>query len=265
MTASALYRGVVVHERFRPRRHRLRYRVFWLLLDLEEIDGLDRRLRLFSRGRFNLMSFHDRDHGDQSGRPLRAQVEAMLAQAGVDLHGGPIRLLAMPRLLGFVFNPISVYYGFTPEGALAGMVYEVTSTFGVRHSYVIAVSPEDAARGRIRQEERKALYVSPFMDMAMEYGFRGRAPGEGVNLTVNGSDAEGPLITATLNGRRAPLTDGAVLKTALAFPLMTLKVVAAIHWEALKLWLKGVPLTRQPAPPARAVTAQALAPPSAAE
>lgn len=147
---SALYRGRVMHRRLRPKIHELNYRVFWLLLDLSEIDDVDGRLRLFSRNRFNLLSFHDKDYGDGSGG-LRPQVDAWMAQAGIDLAGGPVRLLTMPRVLGYVFNPISIYYCHRPDGRLAAMVYEVTSTFGIRHAYVIPIPIEDQAAGAIRQ------------------------------------------------------------------------------------------------------------------
>jgi len=240
--ASALYAGGVVHQRLRPRRHRLERRVFWLLLDLDELDGLGRRLRLFSRNRRNLFAFFDRDHGDGSGRPLRAQVEARLAAIGVDLAGGAIRLLTMPRVLGYVFNPISVYYCHAPDGRLAAVSYEVSSTFGERHFYDLAVL-DGGGDESFRQSCAKALYVSPFLEMEMRYRFRGRAPGERVGLTVGCDDARGPMLTASLWGERRPLADGALARAALAFPLMTLKVVAAIHWEALLLWFKGVPVT----------------------
>lgn len=255
---SALYRGEVTHRRTRPRTHRLRYRVFWLLLDLDEIDALDRRLRLFSRNRFNLIAFHDRDHGDGSG-DLRARIESLLAAAGIQTRGGPVRLLTMPRLLGYAFNPISLYYCRHADGRLMAMVYEVTSTFGVRHAYVVPLPPEDQAAGRIRQGAAKALYVSPFMGMEMDYAFRGHAPGERLALTVDGLDAQGLLITATMQGERRPLTDRALLAAAAAMPLMTLKVTAAIHWEALRLWLKGVRLTRRPPPARDPVTLQRAA------
>ncbi|WP_313105319.1 DUF1365 family protein [Brevundimonas sp.] len=248
--ASALYRGEVMHRRLRPRAHRLHYRVFWLLLDLTEIDELDRRMRFFSRNRFNLLSVHDRDHGDGSGAPLRPQIEDFLVRAGIDIGDGPIRLLTMPRVLGYVFNPISLYYCHHPDGRLAAMVYEVTSTFGVRHAYVIPVPREDQAAGVIRQGAAKALYVSPFMGMEMDYAFRGHAPGAHLDLTIDGVDAEGVLITAAMSAERRPLDDSTLGAAVLALPLMTLKVMAAIHWEALKLWIKGVRLTRQP-PPAR--------------
>ena len=246
--ASALYRGAVMHLRRRPKPHRLSYRVFWLLLDLAEIDDLDRRLRLFSRGRSNLLSFHDRDHGDGSGEALRSQVEALLDRAEIDIGRGAIRLLTMPRVLGYVFNPISLYYCHMTDGRLAAVVYEVTSTFGVRHAYVIPVLEEDQRAGIIRQGAAKALHVSPFLGMEMDYEFRGRAPGERLELTITGLDVEGPLITAVMRGDRRPLQDRNLLSAALAVPLLTVKVIAAIHWEALKLWLKGVPLAVQPPP-----------------
>jgi DUF1365 family protein len=240
--ASALYAGGVVHQRLRPRRHRLQRRIFWLLLDLEEIDRLDRRLKLFSRNRRNLFAFFDRDHGDGSGRPLRVQVEARLAAIGVDIAGGAVRLLTMPRVLGYVFNPISVYYCHAADGRLAALSYEVSSTFGERRWYDLAIAP-GPNDGAFRQSCAKTLYVSPFMEMEMRYRFRGGAPGQRVGLTVGCDDARGPLLTASLWGERRPLTDRALAGAALAFPLMTLKVVAAIHWEAFLLWLKGVPVT----------------------
>ncbi|WP_374516994.1 DUF1365 domain-containing protein, partial [Brevundimonas sp.] len=245
---SALYSGDVVHTRLRPRRHRLRYRVFWLLLDLAELDAIDRRLRLFSRNRLNLLAFHDRDHGDGSGRPLRGQIVDLLAREGVDIGAGAIRLLTMPRVLGYVFNPISLYYCCRPDGQLAAMVYEVTSTFGERHAYVLPVPDADAAEDRIRQRAEKRLYVSPFMTMGMRYGFRGKAPADILTLLIDGFDEEGLLIATAMRGRRRALTDRTILATAFSIPLLTLKVTAGIHWEALRLWLKGVPLTSRVLP-----------------
>lgn len=254
--ASALYRGRVMHRRTRPKAHMLTYRVFWLLLDLAEIDRLDQRVRLFSRNRFNLLSFHDRDHGDGSGAALRPQIETWLARSGVDIAGGPIRLLTMPRVLGYVFNPISLFYCHHADGRLSAVVYEVTSTFGVRHAYVIPVLAEDQTQGLIRQRAAKALHVSPFMGMEMDYEFRGHAPGERLDLTIDGLDVEGVLITASVAAQRRPLDDRTILGAVAAMPFLTLKVVAAIHWEALKLWLKGVGLRPAPRPAREPLTLQ---------
>ena len=250
MMASALYPGLVTHARTRPRRHRLAYRVYTVLLDLDEVPELHRRLRLFSAGRFNLMSFHAADHGDGSATPLRAQIEARLAAAGI-VGGGAIRVLCYPRVLGLVFNPLSTFFCHRPDGGLAAILYEVNNTFGERHSYLI---PVEEGGGVVRQSCAKAFYVSPFMDMAMTYDFTVRPPGADVAVTVRGSDAEGTLITASFSGTRRELGDGAILATFLRHPLLAAKVVGGIHWEALKMVLKGLRLRPRPAPPVEAVT-----------
>jgi len=250
---SALYSGQVMHHRLRPREHTLRYRVFWMLLDLDELDQMSRSLRFFSRNRSNLMGFHDADHGDGSETPLRVQATRLLERRGVDIGSGAIRLLTMPRVLGYVFNPISLYYCHRPDGALAAMIYEVTSTFRERRAYVLPVAPEDGRVGRIDQATGKGLYVSPFMDMDMRYAFKGSVPDDRLDLAIDGLDSQGLLIATAMRGRRRALSDRAVLAAMAAMPLLTIKVVAAIHWEALKLWLKGVPLTRKP--PAEAIRA----------
>lgn len=245
-TASCLYTGTVMHRRLKPHAHRLNYRVFWCLFDLDELPYLPSRLRLFSLEGFNLFGFRNADHGDGSVRPLRAQVEAHLATAGIDLDGGAIRLLCMPRLLGFVFNPISVYYCYDRAGALKALLYQVHNTFGQRHSYLIKV---DAKPGEpLEQHCLKTFYVSPFMDMDIAYRFRVQAPDKHVALVIESSDAQGPVLIASLAGERKALTDAALLRAFVSFPLMTLKVVAGIHWEALKLWIKGMRL--RPRPPA---------------
>jgi len=245
-TASCLYTGTVMHRRFKPRAHRLNYRVFWCLFDLDELPYLPSRLRFFSLKSFNLFGFRNSDHGDSSNRPLRAQVESHLATAGIDLGGGAIRLLCMPCLLGFVFNPISVYYCYDRCGALKALLYQVHNTFGQRHSYLI---PVDRKPGEpLEQRCLKAFYVSPFMEMDIEYRFRVQPPDKHVALVIEGSDAQGPVLIASLAGERQALTDAALLRAFLSFPLMTLKVVAGIHWEALKLWIKGMRL--RPRPPA---------------
>ncbi len=165
--ASGLYLGQVGHSRTRPAKHSLRYSVFMLLLDLDEAAALAKGLRWFSLGRFNLTSFNARDHGDGSNLPLRTQVERRLDDAGLGIDGGPIRLLCLPRVLGYVFNPISVYFCYHPDGALHAILYEVSSTFGERHSYLIAAQPGDD--GDIRQSVEKRLHVSPFMEMDLRF------------------------------------------------------------------------------------------------
>ena len=253
MTASGLYPGVVTHTRLKPRRHALAYRIFMLLLDLDELDALDRDLKLFSLTRFNLIAFDPRRHGDGSATPLKAQVEAQLAAAGL-AHGGPIRLMAMPAILGGGFNPISVFYCHRPDGALSAILYEVNNTFGERHSYLIPA--EDAPV--VKQACDKGFYVSPFMDMDLSYAFRVRPPagvaGEQVQVLVDVDDAEGRVLATGFTATRRELTDRNLVHAWLTHPWMTLGVVAAIHWEALFIWLKGEPIRRRPAKPKWAVT-----------
>jgi DUF1365 family protein len=250
--ASSLYVGTVMHRRYKPHQHRLRYRVFWMLLDLDELGALGERLWLFSAGRANLFSFHDRDHGNGTAESLRVQIGRLLTDAGIATDGGPVRLLCMPRVFGYAFNPLSVYFCHHSSGELAAILYEVNNTFGERHSYLIPVKP--ASGGLIEQHCAKELYVSPFMPMEMTYDFRIAPPGQAVSVTVRGSDGDGLMIAAALTGRRTALTDANLLKLTLAIPLVTLKVTAGIHWEALKMWLKRFRLVPRPRPPVHAVT-----------
>jgi DUF1365 family protein len=251
MTAgSAIYFGTVVHRRLRPRAHRLSYRVFSLLLDLDELPALGRRLRLFSYNRFNLLSFQDKDHGAGTG-PLRPHVEAQLTKLGIEPDGGPIRLLCSPRMFGYAFNPLSVYFCHRRDGRLAAILYEVNNTFGERHTYAIAVT---GAEPMVRQSCAKHFYVSPFIGMAATYDFRILPPGRRVAVTVCERDADGDLLHASLTGERAELGDRHLLRALLAYPLLTLKVIVAIHWHALRLFLKGVVVHPHPQPPEHKVT-----------
>lgn len=244
--ASALYAGTVAHRRLRPKPHRLRYRIFSLLLDIDEIPALCGRSRLLSHRRFNLFSFDERDHADGSGASLRDWAERHLKHAGIDVEGGQILLLAMPRVLGYGFNPISVWFCYRRSGRLAALLDQVHNTFGERHTYLIPT--DGSSEPEISQTCEKALHVSPFMTMNMRYEFRVHPPDETISLAIRGGDADGALIVACFAARRRELTDAVLLRAFLGTPLLTLKVIGAIHWEALRLWLKGVRL--QPRPPA---------------
>ena len=239
---SAIYRGLVVHERHRPRQHRLRYRVFSMLLDLDELPEMNRRLRGFGYNRTRVFSFYDKDHGPRTGRPLRPWVEEKLAAKGIDLEGGRVLVLCYPRLFGYVFNPLTVYYCHHSDGRLTAVIYEVSNTFDERHCYVIPV--RTAGTSLPEHECDKAFYVSPFLPMNCRYSFKGCRPHERASFIINQADREGPLLTASLTGRRGPLSDANLLRCFLAFPLMTFKVIAGIHWEALRLWRKRIPVYR---------------------
>jgi DUF1365 family protein len=250
---SALYHGAVVHRRTRPKRHKLRYSVFNILFDLDELPALSRQLRFLSHNRFNLFSFYDHDHGDSGATlPLREQVEAILNRFGMDISGGPIRLLCMPRVLGYVFNPISVYFCHRPSGELAAILYEVSNTFGERHNYLIPTSGNTETV--VAQAADKRFHVSPFLPLNLRYRFRIAPPAANACVSVHVHDEHGLLVAASFSAQRMELTNGALLKTFIMFPLLTLKVVAGIHWEALKLWLKGVKVWTKPEPPRERVT-----------
>jgi uncharacterized protein len=252
--ASALYVGRVMHQRLRPKRHRLAYRVFSLLLDLDELPALAGRLRFFSLNRFNLFSLHERDYGAGAGG-LRAHVERQLRVAGLPA-GGAIRLLTMPRILGYAFNPISVYFCDDANGELRALLYEVNSTFGERHSYLIEVDAAERGAPLLHQRCAKRLHVSPFLAMDMRYEFSVAPPSAAradFSLGVSAHDADGAVLNARLDAMRRPLADAALLRVFLTHPLLTLKVIAAIHWEALRLWLKGVRLQPRPAAAPQAV------------
>lgn len=245
--SASIYWGQVMHARLKPVGHRFTYRVANLLIDLDRLDEAGRLSRFFSVGRRNLMSFHPGDHAPHHSGPLRAAVDAMLASAG--LTADRVLLLCYPRIVGFVFNPISVYYCFR-QGALVALIYEVRNTFGEFHSYVAPVRADQINEAGIRQSCAKQLYVSPFMDMDLRYHFRLRVPGRDLTFRILETSGTTPIFAATFHAERQPLDSRQILRVFFALPMMTLKIVAAIHWEALRLWLKGMRLRDRPAPPA---------------
>jgi uncharacterized protein len=240
--AATLYIGEVMHARLKPMGHRFSYRVMSLLIDLDRLAEADRQSPLFGVNRAALYSFHEADHGARDGSPLRAYAQRCAAEHGVDLTGGRVLLLCCPRLLGYTFNPRSVYFCYRASGELALLIYEVRNTFGEIHSYILPVKPGEISRAGVRQQQDKLFYVSPFIEMAMCYHFRVRPPGEWVQLRILETDRDGPLLAATFSGRRRALRTGQLWRAFLALPLVTLKIMAAIHWEALRLWLKGARL-----------------------
>jgi DUF1365 family protein len=240
--AAALYLGDVMHARLKPIGHRFSYRVMSLLIDLDRLAEADQQSPLFGVNRAALYSFHEADHGARDRSSLRAYVQRCAAERGIDLTGGRVLLLCYPRLLGYTFNPLSVYFGYRADGELALLIYEVRNTFGEIHPYILPVTSGEISDAGVRQQQDKQFYVSPFIEMAMRYHFRVRPPDARVQLRILETDSEGPLLAATFNGSRRALSTIQLLRAFFAFPLVTLKIMAAIHWEALRLWLKGARL-----------------------
>src|ERR1700759_5416381 len=180
--AAALYVGDVVHARLKPVGHRFSYRVMSLLIDLDRLEVADRQTPLFGVNRRALYSFHEADHGDRDGSSLRLYAQRCAAEHGIDLTGGRVLLLCYPRLFGYTFNPLSVYFCHRADGSLALLIYEVRNTFGEIHPYVLPVRANEISPAGVRQEQEKLFYVSPFVEMAMRYRFRIVPPAERVKL-----------------------------------------------------------------------------------
>lgn len=245
MPRNAIYLTTVTHKRLRPVRHALRYRVFNLLVEVDALAQLDRASRVFGYNRRRLLSIRDKDHGPGDGTPIALHARRLAEQGGVRI--GRIMMLCYPRLLGYVFNPLTVYYCFDRDGALAVTIYEVSNTFGERHSYVMP-APKDGETSRTP----KRFFVSPFNRVRGRYSFHAPVPGETLGLGVALQDSEGPLLKAYVAGARRDFSDRNLLRAFARLPFMTFKVIAAIHWEALKLRLKGLRLVKRPRPPVEA-------------
>ena len=247
--AACLYDGHVTHARLRPVAHRFRYRVFSLLIDLDRLQAANRLSALFSVNRGNLVSFHERDHGRRDGTSLAGQARQLAREAGLDAEIARVALLCYPRILGYAFNPLSIYYLHDASGALTCILYEVRNTFSQRHIYVAPVRAGEFDGTGLRQTRDKLLYVSPFIDMAMRYEFYLKPPADNLFLRIGERDKNGMLLVATFAGARRALSTRLLAAYCLAVPALGFKIIGAIHFEALKLWLKGLRLVARPAPP----------------
>lgn len=244
MTSPALsiYEGRVVHRRLRPKDHLLSYRVFSMLIDLDRLPQADAVSRLFRVNRAGVLSFLEKDHGDGRRTGLRDWVAEQVAAAGLVSDELRIRVLCYPRILGYVFNPLTVYFCSDADGRTRAILYQVNNTMGERHTYVIPT--DDDGTQPLKHACDKAMYVSPFTPMDCRYDFSIKPPSEDVCVTIRQSDGNGPILNASFAGRAVEAKAVTILRTLLRHPLMTLKVIAGIHLEALRLWRKGVPVFR---------------------
>jgi DUF1365 family protein len=250
---SAIYTGTLGHARSRPTRHEFHYPAVVFHLDLDELDSLSRSIRLFGVNRPNLVSFHDVDHWDGKPGPTRPKLERFARANGLDLDGGKIFLLTQCRVLGYVFNPVSFYYCHDAGGSLRAIVAEVNNTFGERHCYWLderTLEPGAEGSGMQCHRTTKRMHVSPFVSMDAVYTFRFAPVGERLSVHLSETEHGEHFFDAHLSGRRRPLDDRGLAAMVVRHPFSTFRVTAAIHWQALRLWRKGVPFYRQPKPSA---------------
>jgi len=239
---SCIYTGFVTHRRFKPKRHFFTYKTFSLLINLNEIKNLDKKIKFFSYNKFNILSFYDVDHGPRDGSSLINWAKETLARAKISIGSGNIKLLCYPRFFGYVFNPLSIFYCYDDNLHLRAVLYEVKNTFNEQHTYVFAASP---SKNLILHKCDKKFYVSPFMEMKTFYNFRLLNPGKILNVYIKQGDSEGTLFTACQVGKKIEMSGKNLLFQFLRHPLMSFKVILAIHFEALRLWAKGVKLVKR--------------------
>ena len=241
MINSAIYNGQVIHKRFKPKVHYFKYKVFSLLIDLSELEILEKKVNFFSYNKFNLISFYDKDHGDRDGSSLISWVKKNLEKDNIQTNDIKIKILCYPRIFGFVFNPLSVFYVYNLENQLISILYEVKNTFGEQHTYIFKTSDSKT----IINNCSKKFHVSPFIEMECHYYFRVLKPTDKISIIIDQSDKEGKLLYASQDGKRKELNNKNLIISYIFHPLMTFKVIAAIHYEAFKLWLKGIKFVKK--------------------
>ncbi len=231
---SCIYNGEVNHTRFKPVKHFLNYKTFSLLIDLDEIEQLDKSISIFSHNKFNIFSFYNKDHGDRDGNCLKKWVISNLKKYKIDGNISKIKILCYPRIFGYVFNPLSIFYCYENE-KLKSIFYEVKNTFNEQHTYIFKIKDGE----EIKQKCKKKFYVSPFMDMETFYNFKLIDPNQRLSVMIKQTDVEGTVLTATQTGDKKEFNFKQLLINFFRYPLMTLKIISSIHFEALLLWKKG--------------------------
>ena len=234
---SCIYSGQVIHKRFKPKVHFFKYKVFSLLIDLSEVHLISKKILFFSYNKFNLISFFDKDHGDRDGSNLEEWVIKNLKTHNITVENIKIKLLCYPRIFGYVFNPLSIFFIYDENNYLISILYEVKNTFGEQHTYVFKTEKN---RNLTENSCYKKFHVSPFIEMDCKYFFKILNPEQKLSVIINQSDNEGKLLFASQDGVKRELNSKNLIFSYISHPLMTFKVIAAIHFEAFKLWLKGI-------------------------
>ena len=242
MTNSCIYNGTVIHKRYKPKEHFFKYSVFSLLLDLSELEILSDKIRFFSINRFNLISFFEKDHGNRDDTSLVGWVKKNLEQNQIKTENIKIKLLCYPRIFGYVFNPLSIFFVYDQKETLVSILYEVKNTFGEQHTYVFKIENEN---NLVQNNCTKKFHVSPFIEMDCNYFLRILKPGDRLSVIIDQYDQVGKILYASQDGKKANLTGKELIKSYLKHPLMTFKIISAIHFEAFKLWIKGIKLVKK--------------------
>ena len=238
---SIIYNGKVIHRRFKPKEHYFKYNVFSLLIDIDELEIIENKIKIFSYNKFNIISFFDKDHGPRDGTSVKEWVIKNLKDIGVENRKIQIKILCYPRIFGYVFNPLSIFFVYDNHSKIIAVLYEVKNTFGEQHTYIFKVEDENI----ITNSCDKKFFVSPFIEMKSKYSFRIIKPEKKLSVSIDQSDMEGKLLYASQDGVAKEINNKNMLLSYISHPLMTFKVIAAIHFEALKLWLKGVKLVKK--------------------
>ena len=239
---SCIYIGSVIHKRFKPKKHFFKYNVFSLFLDLDEINELDQKILFFSYNKFNILSFFDKDHGHRDGSSIKNWLIHVLKKKNISTISIKVKILCYPRIFGYVFNPLSIFFIYDADSNPIAILYEVKNTFGEQHTYVFKI---DIKNKQIFNNCKKKFYVSPFMDLESKYFFKVLIPNERLSVIIDQRDKKGKLLFASQDGERVKLSPKNLLISYLKHPLMTLKIISAIHYEALKLWIKGIKLVKK--------------------
>ena len=234
---SSIYNGTVIHKRFKPKKHFFKYSVFSLFIDLSELNQLNNSIKFFSFNKFNLISFFEKDHGDRDGSSLIKWVKKNLNENNISSENIKIKLLCYPRILGYVFNPLSVFFIYNSKNKLISILYEVKNTFGEQHTYIFKVEDD---LNLFQHNCSKKFHVSPFIEMNCNYFFRILKPGEKISVIIDQYHSNEKILYASQDGKRADFNSKELLKSYLKHPLMTFKIISAIHYEAFKLWTKGI-------------------------
>ncbi len=239
---SFIYNGKVIHKRFKPKEHYFKYTVFSLFLDLDEINIINKQILFFSHNKFNLISFYEKDHGNRDGSSLAEWVKKNLKTIGVNNENIKIKLLCYPRILGYVFNPLSIFFVYDIKLNLIAILYEVKNTFGEQHTYVFKVNENSKF---VKNNCEKKFFVSPFMDIDSRYYFKVLDPNKKLSVVIDQRDKDGKLLFASQDGVKSDFTTKNLIFSYLRHPLMTFKIISAIHFEALRLWIKGIKIVKK--------------------